>query len=706
MTGKLPFSIRQMKGCDYMLSLKEKLDLWVKITGINPSEEKRSYTISFGGISEWDIKEMNDRIQESLSYDETGLFAEAYLKVYFKKFLQKKTTDLYSLITDKQMKPLLQDMSKLYQSLMESDAEKLIMDEAKKAMDYYNLPYDELSIFDVIELRTSAMNCINKKLHTIQLSSGPTNNEFLLSRDICMYRNIDALVLCAAQGKINGVSLAYICDDKQTTDSFFTFVIKNGGNLYLLSDMPTYAHPVQKGMSRCPGRDMSERINANFFPYETVANLDISDLWGSGRYGISSEMEISIPDDKPFVVIGTMDSMAQDEAFWMVMMASLIKDKFYTNEPPKLPISYVRSMISTPMIEQTETSLIVQKSLPSMHLEEVSIDETKGLKYGNKRDEDEEASPYEYLIDRYKEQVDLSLLNIVTNTEKETFCIENHSIKDTFGHTVGQNYSALDLSLPATEEDIVYKQKWLVRYNFAKQIKEIAKTDYKEHHTEITAWVRERIQERLADIFIMHMKGQLTGLKIERKNFEEQYVENTKVPISDLYSYDEWYDSNSRTNLMFQWEKAYNKADIRCALTGEKAGVVLTANPRNAAELAKICGCRIEDLPEQIRYYEQKDNYYGNPILDNIDPIKWIVKDPFNEMRFSLAIVLSKTMYAELCRKAGVEPVKFWLTQMPICYNELPDGSKKCKGKYKRERGFGSHLCKKCTTCKYWKEKG
>lgn len=39
------------------MKLEEMLDLWVKITGVDPSEDKRSYTISFDDyLSEWDIK--------------------------------------------------------------------------------------------------------------------------------------------------------------------------------------------------------------------------------------------------------------------------------------------------------------------------------------------------------------------------------------------------------------------------------------------------------------------------------------------------------------------------------------------------------------------------------------------------------------------------------------------------------------------------
>ena len=77
------------------MTLKEKLNLWVKITGLNPSEEKTSFSIDLSGkLSDYDIKVMDDKIKEVLQIDETGLFAEAYLGIYFKRFIKKKTVPL------------------------------------------------------------------------------------------------------------------------------------------------------------------------------------------------------------------------------------------------------------------------------------------------------------------------------------------------------------------------------------------------------------------------------------------------------------------------------------------------------------------------------------------------------------------------------------------------------------------------------------
>lgn len=80
--------------------------------------------------------------------------------IFLRSFLQTRTS-LLELITNKDADGLISDIKTLYYALEENDAEKQVLDEARKAMKFYNLPF-ELDLFSVIELRTSALNCINK----------------------------------------------------------------------------------------------------------------------------------------------------------------------------------------------------------------------------------------------------------------------------------------------------------------------------------------------------------------------------------------------------------------------------------------------------------------------------------------------------------------------------------------------------------------
>lgn len=648
------------------LNFKEMIALWVKITRVDPTEDNRSYTIYLDGrLSDYDVKRMNDRIKESLTYDDTGLFAECYLKVYFKKFLTNKNMSLLELITNKDADGLISDIKTLYYALEENDAEKQVLDEARKAMKFYNLPF-ELDLFSVIELRTSALNCINKKLRTMQFSSGTAGDDFKMTRNIIMYKNLNALITCAAKGKINGVQLAYIRDKKRITDSYFAFVIKNGDNLYLLTDMPEYSHSLRSDMSRCPGRDMSNRIESNWFPYDTVADINVSDLWGSGRYGTSeksTKLSTVLNEESLYTVIGTIDSLSQDEAFWFIMMLSLIKDKFYDKPAPKLPISYVGEMINTPLIEKSENALIIQDTLPSLNLGVIDFENTKDMKYQTKLLKfDNDNSP---LIKRYKNQVNADLLNVISNTDKSIMIEDKYAIKDVFGEVQGCKYLSLDLNQAGTKEELEYKQKWLLRYNYATEINRLIHEDYERNALSIREEIRNLISARIKDLIVMQLQGKLVGHKLihskEPMNFGQEYSEGKYDLGKFMTTTYMWhkYDYH-RVTYRFGHDEYSNLADVKCALTGKQGSLILHIEIKNADDLALVCGISKDNLPLQVQDYDIRDKYYGNPILNNIDPMVWHLKDEFNEMRFDINIALSKTEYKNLCKEAGVPVNKFW----------------------------------------------
>lgn len=691
-----------------MLSLQEKLDLWVKITGVNPSEDKKKYTIYLDGrLSDFDVKRMNDRIIETLQDDETGMFAEVYLLNYLKQFLEQKKISLLELISNETLSSFVEDVRLLYDSLLNTDAEAVIFEGAKKAMDFYNLPCS-LSALEIVELRTSAMRCISGKLRTLQFSSGSKKaDSFKLSKDIYMFNNLDALILCSAKGNLNGVTLGYIRDKEELTVSYFAFIIKNGDNLYILTDMPEYNHPAQKGMSRCAGRNMSNRIEANWFPYETVANIDISDLWDKGRYGTKetkADLSTIINEDVPYAVIGKIESLSEYEAFWFVMMASLIKKKFYDEEPPALPINYTRSMISSTLLEKSENALIVQNSLPSFELKEVEdVEETDNLEYEIKNEE--YIGCYDYIADRYGDKVDKAVLNVISNTERAKL-IEDTYFKEDFFSGRQCYMRSLDLDNQAgTREEIEYNLKWLARYNYAKAVREEMKKDVKEKTPTLYDTIKSYITPRLEELIKKHLRNELYGYNVISKGFDV-VPSDEKEFISKTIEFNKWYENCRGCRYGYGIPRHANKADMKCHFTNTSAGVVITINPRTAEELALCCGISVSELPEELRHYNNKiRRYTGNSILYNIDPFLSILEDDFNTLDFSIAIILSKKKYLEFCKLAGVEAVKFWQNEHPVCHTS--EKKDECRGIYRekfRNGRFVHELNEKCKKCKWYNE--
>lgn len=688
------------------MELKEMLSLWIKITGVNPNEKKTHYTIHFDGrLSDFDIEHMNEKIQEALGYDDTGLFAEAYLCHYFAEYVNQRGFMLAEYLQNASIQEYLKDVSRLYAALQKSNADKMIADEAKKAMDFYNLKSDELSVFDIAEIRTCANNCIEKNLQTLQFSSGQTQKDgFKMSREIRMYKNLNALILSAAKGKVDGVSMAYIRDEKEITHSYFAFVIKNGENLYLLTDKPVFVHPLQSSYKRCPGRDMYRRIEGNMFPYDTIANIDISDLWGSGRYGTRekgttlSTVLRDEEEEKLFETIGSIDDMEQAEAFWFVLMVSLIKERFYDKVAPQLEISYTGNQIKHPAIDTTENALIVQRKLPTLSMDRLSFDDIEGLTFDKHYEEHLKSDWNQYLIDRYKDRVGEDILNILD--------AESASLLSDSEHLEKKELHPFNVSSECgTSEELMYRQRWIARYNYAKCIQRNLQDDYDKNCNQIHADIKKRIEARLEDIVVMFLQKKLVDRKCVSHHTFDNVYDGEEIQLGKIKSFEKWWNDSyygCSSRYVFGLTNRYgNKADYRCAITGDAPGVVLRVEPNTIYALCQICGCEVKDLPELIQHWDKSRHYCGNPLLNNIDPVAFLLEeDPFNKMDFSFTIVLSKKEYLRLCTVAGVEAKKFWLEEKPVC---LSADKEICNGDWKNDWDKGYLLKKKCAKCKYYK---
>ena len=689
------------------MTLEQKLELWVKITGVNPAEEQKVYSISFNDrLNEYDIRKMNDRIKDALKYDETGLFAEAYLCHFFNEYIKKRAFHLEEYLVNPSIKEYLHDVGTLHDELRKSDAEKLISLEAAKAMSFYGLQSDKLTVFDIVEMRVCAKNCIEHNLSTLQFSSGPVSKDgFKMSKEIRMYKNLNALILSAAKGKVDGVSMAYIRDENEITHSYFSFVIKNGQNVYLLTDKPVFVHPLQGSYSRCPGRNMSERISGNMFPYGTIANLDVSDLWDSGRYGIkergatlSSVLQNS-GEERLFETIGSINQLEQVEAFWFIQMVSLIKEKFYdAEEIPTYSISYVGNQIRHPAIEVTDNAVTVQGVLPAIDMHKISFEDIENLTFGEyyeKNVKEEEMQRVQYLVERYREHISEDVLNIL-NSDSPLLPDKNSS--------KGRELSVFNITEECgTAEELNYRQRWIGRYNYAVSIKRLLCDDYDKNCTQIYGDIRRRMEARLDDIVVLFLKGELMDRTATSHRTFDHVYDGESVAIGELVTFDKWWDKYPSAKYRFGCTSHQgNKANYRCAITGGAPGVVLHIEPKTLVSLCALCGCDVSELPVFIQNWSKSRHYSGNHLLSNIDPVSYVLEeDPFNKMDFSLSIVLSKKEYLRLCDVAGVEGRKFWLEEPPLCLKNTEG----CPGDWSYNWEMRKMLLKKkCTKCRFYKE--
>lgn len=678
------------------MTLKEKLDLWVKITGVNPSEDNRKYTIYMDGrLSNYDIQKMNERIMNSLKYDETGLFADTYLKIYLKKFMNGKNVSFMELIENPDLQEYLKDVRTLYDSVNNSNAEEIVLNNMKTAMDFYNLSSDKLTSEDVMSVVSSAKNCMNGTLKLDQITKGSfADDEFKGSLDIYMYKSIGDVIRFAAKGDISGISMCYICDDKNLEQSFFAFIIRNGENLYILSDRPIYKHPLQAKMSRCPGRDMSERIEGNYFPYNSISGIDVSDLWGSGRYGVSKNDDNMAPaanNDCVRTKIGTFASLNQDEAFWAIYMFSLIKDRFYKEHIELEDLSFCEANIIYDRLEENEKNEIaLRTTIPYIVVKPVENPKNIEMEYGRKSEH-----LYDYLIDRYVNKVDTNVFNLIKQRDKTLPMLTDNK------STCFRQYETLDLSSMRTEKELIYDQQWLARYNMAVSIGGMLNSDFDKNKNRVISEMLSMIRNSAGYIVNLILTKKFDG-KIDSFEYAAKDISYRDITLGK-----EYYDNY--------------KSKYRCFFTGKNPAVIISFNVKTAEELATLCGVDIKSIPIELQHYHKNKRCCGNSILDNLDPLDWALFDPYDDLSFYFHIILSGNEMLKRQAIAGVPQDAFWKDQIPLCYFEKYSFDKDrsymnkkeanlekekyyntCLGLFRGyDKNYKDKLLKKCEKCKY-----
>ena len=85
--------------------------------------------------------------------------------------------------------------------------------------------------------------------------------------------------------------------------------------------------------------------------------------------------------------------------------------------------------------------------------------------------------------------------------------------------------------------------------------------------------------------------------------------------------------------------------------------------------------------------------------MDRLDPLSFMVDDPFLELNFSITILLSKKEYLAICDEVGMPKDEFWKNIPPTCCSD----SEGCLGNFKKDENWNHVLMEKCKRCKYLK---
>lgn len=580
-----------------------------------------------------------------------------------------------------------------------------------KALSHYGVPTDGIatlmeSRYNLAYLRRDALTSM-ERLKVSQFLSGeydPKDIQPVYNPTVFSYWNMNSCIehLC---GMPSGMSVNLIRDPDEL-HSYFCITVRNGGNLITLSDVPQYAHPLGRYMSRRPDRAFGKRAAQNWFPYDLL-NIAYDEEGNPYHDVYRKSIETGlVPHQPSYFKLKEMKELDPAIAAWTIMVFDLIKEKYWKQQPAPLPLSYTAEMVritdSNKLLGAAASANLPITgyqpiNLPRLTIEDVktpALDEaaigrsaatTDNTSFGHNR----------WMEDRYGDKVAEEVLNLLSVGDRKLFLTsDNAPIKaDSFGNgkslaileggvqslppeelkshrffnrdLATYNLHGLDATTFGTREQIDADRKFLARHNFAKAIQREADREYEARKEEVRAWVRERITTNINNLLPFTTVDEVYRTKTARGFVREGSLERYRFaetqPIKTREVSDDWrtrgkvshktdWDAFIETVAEFPRRSAENGWEFECYLNDCKAYWFTIIKPRSIEEIAFMCGVTVDELPDILKFWRHRNDepYTGNSILNRIDPLEWALTTPWEKENFAVRIYLSKRARSKL----------------------------------------------------------
>lgn len=559
-------------------------------------------------------------------------------------------------------------------------------------------------------LRRDALNSV-RKLQINQFLDGETEapgSAPSYGKFVYQWDNINSM-LAAMTSAPSGITVNMIRAVGNPFGVYFVFAIRNGGRLFTFTDKTWTPHPLAEGMWRRPDKILAARAECNWFPYD-LAGLEFDE---EGRAYIDFASGTSlVPYQNKATPIKAISALAPPQVIWISMMMELIVEKFWHQSHTESVLSYTGEMVkvATPLLEAAKranlplslrsqnTLQVAPITLADVHSDNISAKDVGKLGDGSKR----------WLEDRYGHRVLLQTLDGVSNPG-ETLLVQyapsrpkaDPEIKDTGERAPVVETSSLALELVptlvtesevrrliswpdddkamakmarvhsldptafGTKAQLEKDRKFLARHNYASQINAMAKAEFKQRSKEVQKWVHEHIASNLCNLGPLLMAKDTKVHTAHRGDFGSHGVNGVRYEdgLREFVLHHTVEDINKQGLYWYLGQGGltygrlpHQKSCLRCNFTGSPSSHLLQIAPETAQQLAYLCGVEVTGLPDVLQHWTQLQNYVGNSILDRIDPLHWVVKNPWSALGFRVGVFVSKRTFAALQKEAKQAP--------------------------------------------------
>jgi hypothetical protein len=242
----------------------------------------------------------------------------------------------------------------------------------------------------------------------------------------------------------------------------------------------------------------------------------------------------------------------------------------------------------------------------------------------------EEGEPKQLLLDKAG-----TIQNVTTSTEFFT------------RGKIETKINALSPTHYGTKTQILRDYKWMARRNLAVAVGELADKEYEETHKEIEAWYFERVKANVENLKKAVVEGQLMSTYIKwdsapgfviggmRNEAPTNILSRSdKEKIESIYGH--FYETSG-----FVLSGGQDRWKHKCIDRDVFARSCVKFRVTTSAAMAAVCGCKVEELPPVLQHFRTEDPYHGNSILDDVDPMEWMPKNPWRQIKWNVFMFFS-----------------------------------------------------------------
>lgn len=675
------------------MSLAHALELWIAVTGVDPSRK----AFRWGDMG---IMDMHQSIKEALELDDTEVTGRLLFAYLATEYMRERSFSVEELLEQpEKVAAYLQQSRDLRSYLRSAELQAIRQDfttQLTKAVESYGANGPEVQKVlaephSLAILRRDAMRTL-KHLQINQFLDGAPEPEAArpaYGKFIYQWRNINSM-LQVLTTMPSGVTVNLICHPTNPFYSYFAFAIRNGGKLFVFTDKEKTPHPLAADLMRRPDRVLAARAARNWFPYDLMG-LAFNDE--GEAYIRKTEQTGLVPIQSKALPVKPICELDAPQVLWLAMMFDLIVEKFWRQGYRAPELSYTGEMVKLegdgPLLSAAQKAHLPVVGYQPLSLAPLTLADVHHANVEAKHVGKQGKGAHRWLEERYGHLVPDVVLNVMGTPDqhlalefKPDGCSQlvagqdpkarRHVLDSEDAGPPRLPLDLLDATSFGTREAIEADRRFVARSNYAKEIDRLARIEFAERAKSVIAWVRQQVSANLPKLWPLVARQEIWVAAPPRQAFDKTAGgERRQTPngyrrlflkresLIDEQAWRVQYLSGcySEGNLVYQGPSGWVKPRPPCYKTGAPASYTVQLYPETTEELAFLCGCLSTELPDVLQHWTQLRPYVGNSILNRVDPIEWHCADPWAELDFQVTFMLSIRALKAIDKHYGAAPL-------------------------------------------------